>query len=805
MSIRTIPKTRGGVGESVRRIDGIPKVKGKFAFGSDLWADEMLWGHTLRSPHPHAHIRSIDISKALATPGVHAVLLAGDVPGRKTYGLEFADQPVLARDRVRYAGEPVAILAAIDPETARRAAERIVVDYEVLPAVTDMEQALRANSPKVHDFGNVLRHMHIVHGDPDAPADVWVEGYYETGMQDQAMLGPESGMAVPADDGGVDLYVATQWLHVDRQQIAPCLDLPADKVRLYLAGVGGAFGAREDVSMHIHACLLALRTGKPVKMAYNREESFFGHVHRHPSRIWMRHGAKRDGSLVNVYVRILLDGGAYASSSAAVINNASTFGAGPYGAPNVLIDGTCVYTNNPPCGAMRSFGAVQACFGYEAQMDKLARALGLDPIALRLKNAVATGSVLPTGQVIQGSAPVREVIERCVALPMPAALPAPGEPSGRAPRDPLSLPGGAGNVSRGEGLRRGVGFAVGYKNIGYSGGFDDSAEARVKLSAGPGGPVVEVHSAACEVGQGLHTVLAQIARTELGVEHVVLHPTDTNVGSAGSTSASRQTMMSGGAVQLACQAVREEVMARVRRRSGAGGGTPAGELRLEDGHVFAGAVRIGAVEEFLHEPIEQTRTYHHRRTEPLDANGQGDVHVLFGFAAERAVVEVDQDLGLVRVVQIAAAQDVGRALNPQGVYGQVEGGTAQGLGFALMEEIQLKDGHIRNASFTDYLIPTILDMPPVVSELIEEPEPGVPFGAKGVGEMSTIVSTPAIVAALRDATGRELNRIPVRPDDLIGLAPPVRSGGPPPVPKVPGPEAVPHYAGLSAGQQDLIP
>jgi CO/xanthine dehydrogenase Mo-binding subunit len=203
VSIRTISKTRGSVGESVRRVDGIPKVKGQFAFGSDLWADEMLWGHTLRTPHPHARIRSVDVSKALATPGVHAVLLAGDVPGRNTYGLEFADQPVLASDRVRYAGEPVAILAAADPETARRAAEKIVVEYEALPAVTDMEQALEPEAPRIHEFGNVLRHIHIVHGDPSAPADVWVEGYYETGMQDQAMLGPESGMAVPADDGGV--------------------------------------------------------------------------------------------------------------------------------------------------------------------------------------------------------------------------------------------------------------------------------------------------------------------------------------------------------------------------------------------------------------------------------------------------------------------------------------------------------------------------------------------------------------------------------------------------------------------------
>src|SRR3972149_4328203 len=299
-------------------------------------------------------------------------------------------------------------------------------------------------------------------------------------MQDQAPLGPESGMAIPAEDGGVDLYVATQWLHVDREQIAPCLNLPLEKVRLHLAGVGGAFGAREDVSMQIHACMLALRTGRPVKMSYTREESFYGHVHRHPAHVWMRHGARRDGTLVYVYARLVLDGGAYASSSAAVIHNAATFPAGPYEGPNALIEATCVYTNNPPCGAMRRFGAVQAAIGYEAQMDKLAKALGMPPIQLRLKNVVSPGSVLPTGQVIRGSAPVRELIRRCAAIPLP-----PEEPAER--RDPLSLPGGAGNVSRGERLKRGVGFAVGYKNIAYSGGVGDSAGARGRPFPGPGG------------------------------------------------------------------------------------------------------------------------------------------------------------------------------------------------------------------------------------------------------------------------------------------------------------------------------
>lgn len=790
MSIGTLLRTRGGVGENARRIDGVPKVKGQFQYGSDLWADGMLWGHTLRSPHPHARIRAIDVSKAVATVGVHAVLLASDVPGKKTFGLEFSDQPVLASDVVRYAGEPVAVLAASDPETARRAVEKIVVDYDVRSAVTDMEAALRPGAPNVHDFGNVLRHVRIEHGDPDAEADVWVEGYYETGMQDQAFLGPEAGLAIPASDGGVDLYVATQWLHVDQDQVAPCLGLPRERVRLHLAGVGGAFGAREDVSMHIHACMLALRTRKPVKIVYTREESFFGHVHRHPSRIWMRTGATRDGRLVNVRARILMDGGAYASSGAGVIGNACTFAPGPYEVPNALIEGTRVFTHNPPCGAMRGFGAVQVCFAHEAQMDKLAKALQEDPVALRLKNALKTGSVLPTGQVITGSAPVREVIERCAALASSATPPVGGPNS-------MLLPGGANNVSRGESLRRGTGFAVGYKNIGYSEGFDDSSEARVRLFGGPHGPVAEIHSAGAEVGQGLHTILAQIARTELGIEHVVLHPSDTSVGSAGSSSASRQTMMSGGAVQMACQAVREEVLRRARVRLEADGRSARGPMAVEGGTVLQDGREVSRVEVLLDAPIEATRTHRHRATTPLGARGQGDPHVWFGFAAQRVVADVDVELGLVRVVHIATAQDVGRALNPQSVHGQIEGGTAQGLGLALMEEIRLEDGHIKNASFTDYLIPTILDMPIMDSVLVEEPEPGAPFGAKGVGEPSTVVSTAAIIAALRDATGRELNRAPVRPDDLAGLAPPVTSAGPPPSPDVPGLRALPYYLGLA--------
>jgi CO/xanthine dehydrogenase Mo-binding subunit len=428
----------------------------------------------------------------------------------------------------------------------------------------------------------------------------------------------------------------------------------------------------------------------------------------------------------------------------------------------VRVEGTVVYTNNPPCGAMRGFGAPQVCFAYESAMDELAAKLGLDPVELRLRNVVGKGSVLPTGQVLNGSAPAREVLERCAAIPLP-------EPEPELGRDPIAYPGGAGNVSRGESLKRGVGFALGFKNVAYSEGFDDASEATVTLRPGPDGPVAVVNTAAVEYGQGLYTVLGQIVRTELGVDEVVFEPASVEVGSAGSTSASRQTTMTGGAVLGACREVRAE-----RDRRG------------------------------LDEPITRTFTHHHRATTGIDENGQGDVHVSFAFAAERAVVEVDEELGLVRVLQIAAAQDAGRVMNPQAAEGQVEGGTAQGLGFALMEEVKLEDGIIRNASFTDYLIPTILDVPTVVTEFIEEPEPDAPYGLKGIGELGTVVATPAVVAALRDAVGRPLNRAPVTPEDLVGLRPPASTTGPAPIPEVPGQQAVPEYLGMGLGQQQLM-
>ena len=515
--------------------------------------------------------------------------------------------------------------------------------------------------------------------------------------------------------------------------------------------MGGAFGAREDISLHVHLCLLALRTGRPVKMSYSRTESFHGHVHRHPARMWYRHHARADGTLVRVEARLLFDGGAYASTSSAVLANATCFAVGPYRVDSAQIEGVAVRTNNPPCGAMRGFGCVQVCFAHEAQMDRLADALGMDPVELRLANALEPGDRIITGQRITGTAPVAEVIRSCADHPSAAAR----------SDNPMRRPGGAGRTADVEHVVRGEALAVGFKNLMFSEGFDDYSTAACRLADG----VATITSACAEVGQGFVTLAHQIAHEVLGVDEVVLAPVSTaTIASAGSTSASRQTWMSGGAVQAACEAVRARLLDRVA----AAHGVPVDDLVLVDGRVAAlsGAFEMDLAEATA-QPVEAEEVYRHAPTVALDDDGQGDAHVSFAFSAHRAIVDVDVDLGLVKVVELTTSQDVGRVLNPLQVIGQLEGGAAQGIGLAVLEELQVAEGRILNPSFTDYLLPTALDMPPVeIAALIEQPEPGAPFGAKGVGEPPTISSTAAVAAAVRRATGLDLPRVPIRPADI---------------------------------------
>jgi len=755
---------RGGhVGARLTRSDGPAKVAGGFIYSSDLRVEGMLFGATVRSPHAAALIRGIDVRAARALPGVHAVLTCDDVPGDRLIGSTIADQPVLATDRVRHHGEPVAIVAADDAATARRAAALVAVDYEPVAPLTSVEAALADGAPALHPQGHVLRAVPIVRGevpaDP-APGEVVVRGRYEVGIQDQAFLGPESGLAIPDGEGGVELHVATQWLHVDRDQVAAGLGVAPDRVRIVLAGVGGAFGAREDLSIQLHACLLALATGRPVKMAYLRGESFAGgHVHRHPAWMDYEHRAGADGRLTAVRARLWLDGGAYASSSTAVIANATTLAVGPYACENVDLLGTVVYTNNTPSGAMRGFGAVQVAVAYEAQMDRLAAAVGLDPLEVRRRNALIDGGTLPTGQAVRGPIATVALLDALAGAPLPNE-----RGDGDDPRD---LPGGQFAATRGEGVRRGVGYATGFKNIAFSEGFDDPSTAHVRLTARDGRPVVEVRTAAAEVGQGVHGIQEQVARTELGVAEVDVLAADTAIDSAGSASASRLTWMAGGAVRAACVAVRTAALERAADRLGAGDAP----LELRDGGVWRGPDQlidvVGLVEGGA-APIAATRTYRHAPTQELDpVTGQGDTHAGFAFVAHRAVVDVDVELGLARVVELTCAQDVGRAINPMALEGQLEGGSIQGLGLALTEELLLAGGLVQTRSFGSYRIPTIVDAAPVRTIVLELGDPDTPYGLRGVGEMPSISSTPAVLAALRAATGHALPRAPVRPEDLV--------------------------------------
>ena len=772
--------TAPAVGGDARRPDGPAKVTGAFPYANDLHAEGMLHGATTRSPHPHARILRVDTTAAAALPGVHAVLTIADVPGDRLLGLTLRDEPVLADGVVRYAGEPVAVVAADDPVLAARAAAAVRVDYAPLPAVTDPEAALTA--PPLHPLGNVFRHIAYTCGDPAARGAVSVEGTYRLGMQDPAFLAPEAGLARPTADGGVELEVATQWLHSDRDQVAWVTGLPPEKVRLRLAGVGGAFGGREDVTLQAHACLLALHTGRPVKFEYSREESFLAHRQRHPGTIWLRHHAAADGTLVGLEARVLLDGGAYASTSPVVVTNTTTLVQGPYRVPNASVEGWSVRTNNPSCGAMRGFGVPQAAFAHEAQLDALAAALGLDPVELRLRNALRQGDTTTYGQVLDQPTPVREVIEGCRDLPLPPPAP--------------QVPGGAGRASGPGHVRRGVGWGVVAKNLAFSEGHVDESTATCELRDG----TVTLHCACAEVGQGFVTVAGQIARSVLGATAVDVRTADTLIASAGSTSASRQTMASGTAVHRACAAVKDRLLRHVADARS----LDVTQLDLVDGTVTCdGRPLVPVAAAAPGRAFRATERFAHPETGAL--GGELPLYVAFGYAAQRAVVDVDLELGLVRVVQVASCQDVGTVVNPTQLLGQIEGGIAQGLGFALMEEVVVRDGLIRNPDLQDYLIPTIADAPEVVASFVEVPQPGLPYGWKGAAELPLCAALPAIAAAVRDATGLPLPAAPIRPEHIalrLGAAPVVTWADPAPAPEPTSPYPDPSGTGAGTWEAD---
>ncbi|GAA2143814.1 molybdopterin-dependent oxidoreductase [Kitasatospora kazusensis] len=751
-----------GLGTSAPRSDALPKALGIYPYAADLWAEGLLWGAVLRAPHPHARIVSVDTSAALALPGVRAVITAADLPpgpdgtpDGAPHGPIVADRPILASGVVRHHGEPVAAVAADHPDTARLAAASIVVEYEVLEPVTDPEQAFSA--PPLHPDGNLFRHLPLRTGDPEAAGEIIVEGLYQVGRQDPSPIGAEAGLAVPRPDGGVELHLSSTDPHGDRDRTAACLGLEPDRVRLVVTGVPGATADREDLSFQVTLALLALRTGRPVKMTLTREESFQTHTSRHPALLRYRHHADAEGRLVKVEAQILLDGGAYADVSSEALAAATAFSVGPYVCPNVFVDAWAVRTNNPPAGRMRGEGALQTCFAYESQLDQLASRLGVDPLEIRRRNALATGDPMPTGQAVTCPAPVAALLDAVSASPLPA-LPM-DDPEG----DWL-LPGGPGGAGDPAAVRRGIGYAVGMVHMLGAEGEDEVSTATVRVS----GDHATVICAAVDSGQGFATLARQIVQDVLGVTEVYVAPVDSDQSIAGPSARGRHTWVSGGAVERAALMVRHQLLQPIA----ANFGMSVELLSIADGKItsYDGVLGMPVGEALEGKELWATAQCRPHPTEPLDEAGQGDAFVSIAFCAMRAVVDVDIELGTVRVVDVTVAQDVGRALNPRQIEDRIEAGVAQGVGLALLEDLRTEGGRLVNPSLTGYRLPTALDTPEVrIAALLEERDVVATFGAKAVSAAPAVVAPAAVAAAVRAATGLPVGRLPILPEDAIAV------------------------------------
>jgi xanthine dehydrogenase molybdenum-binding subunit len=736
------------VGKPLPRPDAVAKVTGAARFTDDYAWPGMLHARTLRAGVPHARITRIDASRARALPGVAAVLTHADVPGQKNHGLVHNDWPVLCGDTVRYVGDAVAILAAETHEIAAQALALIEVDYAPLPVVDDPVEALKPGAPRVHETGNLLKHIHVEHGDIDrgfAEADAVVEREYRTATTEHAYLEPECAIGRVTEDGRIEVRVGSQIPYADRRQIAQSLGVPEERVRVIGSLIGGGFGGKEDIAGQIHVALLAQATGRPVKMLYARHESMIFHPKRHAVQFKVRVGAKRDGTLTATQIELWGDTGAYASLGDKVMTRAATHASGPYTTPNVRIDCHAAHTNNIPAGAFRGFGVTQSCFAIESALDELAEKLGIDPVALRRKNALRVGSATNTGAVIRESAGLIECIDRVEA-------------------EWKLL--GTSRAWRAGGKRYGWGFAAAYKNTGLGGGANDCST--VELEAYPDG-TAEARTSAAEIGQGLVGVLASITAEELGlpVEHVRILLSDTDLTpDGGPTTASRQTYVTGNAARLAAVALRRRLAAVAAEMLDA----PAESLVFRDGRVNFGerSAAFGDVVAQARAEGQATRLshlYEAPRTQPLGTGG--DMHVAFSYAAQAALVEVDEITGEAICLKVISATDVGKAINPLALRGQIEGGIVMCLGNALTEEFVQEGGVPLTDRLARYKMPSIRHTPEIVSFIVEDPAADGPYGAKGVGEISSIPTTPAITNAIYAATGARVTRLPVDQDWLL--------------------------------------
>jgi selenium-dependent xanthine dehydrogenase len=730
------------VGSSYTRPDAAAKATGALRYTADLTFPGMLHAKVLRSAHAHARLLAVDTSRARAHAGVVVVLTAADVPGAKNHGVSQNDWPVLAYDKVRYYGDAVALVVAETVEVAEKALGLIDVTYEPLPVADSPEAALAPGAPCVHDRGNVLKEIHVHKGDVAAGfalADQIVEETYRTPFGEHLFLEPEASVAVPEADGRLTVYVGSQIPFGDRSQVAASLAIPEAKVRIVHMPVGGAFGGKEDIAGQIHAALAARVTGRPVKLVWSRQESIITHPKRHATVIHARLGATADGRLVAAQVQILGDTGAYASLGEHVMTRAATHVTGPYAVPNVEVTCYALYTNNPPAGAYRGFGATQAQFVAELQIDRMAERLGLQPLEIRRRNALRAGWETCTGQLLRESAGLLECIDR-----VEQAV------EGFRARD------GGGEVPD---RARGWGYACAYKNVGLGGGAIDSAGAEVEWLAGR----VQVRAGAAEVGQGLLTVLSQIAADELGVSpqlvEVILGDTARTLD-GGPTTASRQTFVTGNAVRQAAAQLRATLAAAASEALDA----PPDALSFRDGRVWASSGRCLDLEQAARMAREEDRALCaraiYRPPATVSLGQEGDSHFAYGFAAQAAEVEVELSSGQVHVLRVITATDVGKAINPLAVEGQLEGGVMMGVGYALTEELVVDKGRVLSDSLVRYRVPTIRHLPEITPILVEHPTSSGPYGAKGIGEITSIPTAPAIVNAIYDAVGVRLSSLP---------------------------------------------
>jgi CO/xanthine dehydrogenase Mo-binding subunit len=690
----------------------------------------MLFMKILMAERPHARIRSLDTKAAETTPGVVAVLTARDVPVNE-YGLQIPDQPVLCgpgsskpdSDRVRFVGDQVAAVVAESEAAAAAALPLIRLDYEDLPLVLDPVAAMQPGAPLLHPTrgdSNICVHYKIRKGAAEAAmakADVVVEGVYRTPVQEHAYLQPEAGLAYIDEEGRVTVACAGQWTDADRKSIAHALDLPEEKVRVIYPAIGGAFGGREDLSVQIVLALAALKLKRPVKIIWSRRESIIGHGKRHGVILRAKWGATKDGRLIAAQNEIIGDGGAYMYTSNKVLGNSTITSTGPYYIPNVKTDVYGVYTNNLPGAAFRGFGAPQALFMAEGQVNKLAEKLGMDPVEFRLKNALRDGLTLGVGTPAPGPVSVPQVIEAAAA------------------RFNWKPAGSARKAAGGSPLIRGVGFAAGFKNVGFSFGYQENSWAKVEIHGKGSIEQVIVHHAGAEVGQGTHTIMAQMAAEVLQVppERVSVMPSDSATqGNAGSSSASRMTFMAGNAIKGAAEAALKKWK---------------GEERP-------------ALAEF---------TYLAPKTTHFDEEtGYSTPNFSYAYSAEAVEVEVDTETGHVKVLRAVVADDVGKAINPDLVQGQIEGAVVQAQGYALTEEVKMKDGRVLTDQLSTYLLPTILDIPEQVeSVIVEVAEPNGPWGARGLGEIPFLPYVPAVAAAIHDATGVWIDEFPFTPERVL--------------------------------------